>query len=1210
MERIFTNKSIWKKIVIVILVIMAFQTIFSMPRAVYAVDEEDDAAPSDGDNLLYKGILMRPIMSLIVTLGDGVMNLLHHAIMGQDITIVTVDKATLWEKFIALLAFVLIVLMGAGLIYLGVVYVGPALSAFGTLAKKVVAAVGWKAIVATAAGAVVCGVAVAAECLPDTFKLPIYSYSPEEIFKGDILLFNLDFFDTTDYEIMVCCREVIERNSSNGNDYVDSGEPATANQQGDEIGGLRGWLANQMSSTGSSNPNDQGQTTFEARTEEQKQQAIAEVDTATTGSESGMQMMQNLADGKDSAGRSTSKYTLGAEHTDTYENYVNGTVDGVSSKELQLQYCYYVPDGKSDTEENRIKTSTQNSAKELRRIIGRWYAAIRNICIVLMLSILVYIGIRMMLTSVSSEKAKYKEMIRDWLVGLCLLFIMHYIMAFSVTIVEKITDVVNTTVETRGQAVSIPDEYDGHLIEAVQEMGLDGEGVIDEANNIVNYPTNLMGKMRIMMQIADNAQNGTYVGYVVCFLVLVIFTLVFTFTYLKRLLYMAFLTLISPMVAMTYCIDKTNDGQAQGFNTWLKEYIFNLLIQPMHLLLYYILVVSAYELAGTNIIYSLVALGFMIPAEKLLRSMFGFEKAKTPPLLGGPLGTSLMMQGLNRLSSIGRGGSRGDEGERKTKDSIKEARAFDMPTLAGTKDGTPDEGRRGRHFAADAGAGSGDSSGDGARTGRHFAENMVIDGGSNNIVTGVPQAEGQGTLFDYDDNGEIRYAFNNGESTFDDGGEDSLSSQQPELLDDEGGNLDPSLSGQLPLTSDVVDEAGVDAIEDEQIDLVDDAGDMDSVDPTLARPEPISSANLPGEGEEETLQIDANPSQRGNSRSAAAQRKKDARQRKIDEMNQWRKNLSGETYFDRYNKRRKQGIEDGKLAAQRLKDQTKAGAKAAVKSVPKRIAKKTFKFAKGAAVAAPTALAIGTLGAAAAVASGEAKNVATAAGTAAGTGYVFGRRAANTKASSFISAETRAAFQAAGDNEKYKSLDKKAKSVETRADTANRTKVENAFENRIAKEELDSRAKARQTEYNASIQQARDEGKSDQEIKRMELEHQRQEKEAKKADKEELVKKSSKDFMEDDGELDTMLQHGIDLDRALVLKEGIKKNVYADVEEAMAMSDLYDGFGQKNPQQMGNKFTDPLRVGLSKELGDNKEAVDSRLDYLKDGVSFLYKGLH
>lgn len=162
------------------------------------------------------------------------------------------------------------------------------------------------------------------------------------------------------------------------------------------------------------------------------------------------------------------------------------------------------------------------------------------------------------------------------------------------------------------------------------------------------WQTNAMGVARINAQMA-RAVNTDYAGWTIIFIVLVLFTVFFALTYLKRVLYLAFLTIIAPMVAMTYPIDKMNDGKAQAFNMWLKEYIFNLLIQPMHLLLYTVLISSAFELANENIIYSLVAIGFLTPAEKLIRSFFGFEKAKTPGLLSGAAGAALAMSGLQKI---------------------------------------------------------------------------------------------------------------------------------------------------------------------------------------------------------------------------------------------------------------------------------------------------------------------------------------------------------------------------------------------------------------------------------------------------------------------------------------------------------------------------------------------------------------------------------
>ena len=130
---------------------------------------------------------------------------------------------------------------------------------------------------------------------------------------------------------------------------------------------------------------------------------------------------------------------------------------------------------------------------------------------------------------------------------------------------------------------------------------------------------------------------------------------------------MAFLTLIAPLVAVTYPIDKLNDGKAQAYDAWFKEYLFNLLIQPLHLLLYFILISSAAELANKYMIYSFVALAFMIPAEKLLRKFFGFEKAQTPGLLAGPAGGALMMSAIRSLGRFSHG-SHGKPGTQSSSD--------------------------------------------------------------------------------------------------------------------------------------------------------------------------------------------------------------------------------------------------------------------------------------------------------------------------------------------------------------------------------------------------------------------------------------------------------------------------------------------------------------------------------------------------------------
>lgn len=322
-----------------------------------------------------------------------------------------------------------------------------------------------------------------------------------------------------------------------------------------------------------------------------------------------------------------------------------------SNENESISYYYYLEDPSlGDTEENRVITSKQNTALDLQPLVSQWYSAIRNIAIVLSMSVLLYIGIRMLLSTVAQDKAKYKQMLIDWVVGLCLLFFMHYIMAFSVTIVKAFNDVIETAGDGSidNQVVLMEDDEEGYISDKLEEIGM-SEFVDDSTDPTqIMWSTNLMGMLRLKAQVSYG--DTAFVGYGLCYVILVLFTAYFVFVYLKRVLYMAFLTMIAPLVALTYPIDKISDGQAQGFNKWLKEYIFNLLIQPLHLLLYTVLVTSAMELASTNIIYSLVAIGFLIPAEKLMRSLFGFEKATTPGSAAGAVaGASLLNTGLQKL---------------------------------------------------------------------------------------------------------------------------------------------------------------------------------------------------------------------------------------------------------------------------------------------------------------------------------------------------------------------------------------------------------------------------------------------------------------------------------------------------------------------------------------------------------------------------------
>ena len=283
--------------------------------------------------------------------------------------------------------------------------------------------------------------------------------------------------------------------------------------------------------------------------------------------------------------------------------------------EGELYSCKFTDTGASKTWTITKETVTEEVSKEykataevLQGTIATWYKVLRRISLVGLLSALVYIGIRIVLSSSSAkQKTKYKKMLIDWLVALCLLFTLHYLMNFIVVICNKLSDIFD----------------------------------VSSSDTLLNLIRNDIDKTQKWDQL---------VVQVIMYAAIMVFTLIYTVKYLKRVIYMAFFTMIAPLICLTYPLDKIKDGQAQAFNMWLKEYIFNALIQVVHLVVYFTLVGSAQALVNRYPLYALIVLGFLTKAEALIRKMFGFDNAKTIGTVGAAAAGGLISNALSKLN--------------------------------------------------------------------------------------------------------------------------------------------------------------------------------------------------------------------------------------------------------------------------------------------------------------------------------------------------------------------------------------------------------------------------------------------------------------------------------------------------------------------------------------------------------------------------------
>ncbi len=243
--------------------------------------------------------------------------------------------------------------------------------------------------------------------------------------------------------------------------------------------------------------------------------------------------------------------------------------------------------------------SKGNTKALIQQNIATWYVAIRNIAITILVIVAMYIAIRMLLATTSEKKAQYKEILIYWVQSLALIFVLHYIMIGIIAINDAL----------------------------VKSLYKAGEEVITGKNN--NIMETLFSNAFSAIKITTSLAN-TFAYMVLCFV-----TIMFFISYLKRMMTIAFLITIAPLVTITYSIDKIGDGKSQALNAWLKEFSYTILIQPFHCITYLAIgSIGAKLMAGSKpgeeggiakILIGMYFLSFIITSEGIVKKIFGIE---------------------------------------------------------------------------------------------------------------------------------------------------------------------------------------------------------------------------------------------------------------------------------------------------------------------------------------------------------------------------------------------------------------------------------------------------------------------------------------------------------------------------------------------------------------------------------------------------------
>lgn len=246
-----------------------------------------------------------------------------------------------------------------------------------------------------------------------------------------------------------------------------------------------------------------------------------------------------------------------------------------------------------------IDRTSDDANNTIKRKVSKWYVAIRNLAMVISLCVLIYVGIRMAISTVASDKAVYKQMLINWLTGFALIFLMQYIIAMAMFASEGFLELLPTQSQN------------------LEDILINGNGTT----------------LGIQEQMED-AKGWNFVTSCILYWMIVYYQVKFIILYLKRLFSTTLLTVVSPLICAVYPIDKLKDKKAQSFIVWFKEIMVNIFIQPIHAMMYIVFIASASEIAKVAPLFAIIFLGALSRGEKIVKNIFNIRGLSSINSLG------------------------------------------------------------------------------------------------------------------------------------------------------------------------------------------------------------------------------------------------------------------------------------------------------------------------------------------------------------------------------------------------------------------------------------------------------------------------------------------------------------------------------------------------------------------------------------------------
>lgn len=240
-------------------------------------------------------------------------------------------------------------------------------------------------------------------------------------------------------------------------------------------------------------------------------------------------------------------------------------------------------DGEEEGSGDLLRATSQNTAS--------WFVGIRNLALAGSVVTLIYVGIRLAISTVATQRAQYKKMMFSWLEGIVIMTLLQFFIVLIIVASNWVVDILKDTITKDENTFSVEEQV------------------------MKNVDTNL-----------DNiTEPQNLFFYTILYAVFTYYEFKFFVLYLGRFTKVSFYIIISPLVCLTYPIDKIGDGSAQAFNNWILEFALTAFMQPIHLLIYLVVVYSMGEIIIRNPLIGVLFLAMLSHIEKEVKSILKLQ---------------------------------------------------------------------------------------------------------------------------------------------------------------------------------------------------------------------------------------------------------------------------------------------------------------------------------------------------------------------------------------------------------------------------------------------------------------------------------------------------------------------------------------------------------------------------------------------------------